>query len=132
MEASAKPHTNRTVYLFEESIRVKIEKIVARVYGGDATEYEPEALADIKHIESLGLSGLPLCMSKTQFSISDDPKRLGRPKGFTSTVRRIEPSAGAGFLVVSLGDIVAMPGLPLHPAAENIDMDENGTITGVF
>ena len=132
IEACSMPQTNRPVYSFQEGIQSKIEKIVSNVYGGAATEYEPLAITDIQHIEDLGLSGLPVCMSKTQFSLSDDPKKLGRPRGFTSIVRRAELAAGAGFFIIDLGDIVALPGLPLHPAAENIDLDEYGTITGVY
>lgn len=128
----AKPHLNKPVYSFQESIREKIEKIVVQVYGGDNTDYMPQAVADIKHIENLGTSGFPLCMSKTQFSLSDDPKKLGRPRGFTSIVGSVELAAGAGFLIINLGDIIAMPGLPFRPAAENIDLDESGRINGVY
>jgi len=122
---------NSRVYSFQESIETKIEKIVAKIYGGDGVQYTPEALKDIRRIEKLGLSDLPLCMAKTQLSISDDPTKLGRPRGFTCTVRSLDIAAGAGFIIVNLGDIVAMPGLPVHPAAERIDIDENGTISGI-
>ena len=122
---------NAPIYSFDESIQSKIEKIVKKIYGGEGVQYEPEALKDIARIEKLGLADLPICMAKTQLSISDDPTKLGRPKGFTPVVRRLDPAAGAGFIVASLGDIMQMPGLPEHPAAEAIDLDENGNITGL-
>ncbi len=131
IEACAKPHTNKPVYSFKDSIQLKIERIVTLVYGGDKADYEPEAMAGIRQVEAFGLD-LPICMAKTQFSLSDDPKKLGRPRGFTATVRRTDLAAGAGFLIAHLGDIVSMPGLPVHPAAENIDIDQNGAITGVY
>ena len=132
LEACERPHPKKYVYDFKEDIQSKIEKIVTRVYGGENIEYEPEALRDIDLVESLGMRGLPLCMAKTQLSLSDDSKKLGRPTGFTSTVRRVHLAAGAGFIIVDMGDIVEMPGLPEHPAAETIDLDEKGIITGVF
>lgn len=132
VEACERPNTQKYIYEFEESIEAKIEKIVNQIYGGDKTEYLPEALRDIRHINALGLESLPLCMAKTQLSLSDDPKKLGRPRGFAATVRRVGLAAGAGFIIVDMGDIVEMPGLPMHPAAEGIDMDQNGVITGVF
>ncbi len=132
VEVCERQHTKKYVYDFKEEIQSKIEKIVTRVYGGEKIEYEPRALRDIDRIESLGMRDLPLCMAKTQLSLSDDPKKLGRPRGFTSTVRKVHLAAGAGFIIIDLGDIVDMPGLPAHPAAETIDLDENGRISGVF
>ena len=123
---------NRPLYAFEESIQDKIEKIVTQIYGGRNAEFEPTAVRELRNIASLGLSDFPVCMAKTQLSLSDDPKKLGRPRDFTATVRDLVIAAGAGFIIADLGDIIAMPGLPVHPAAEKIDLDKFGTITGVF
>ena len=132
IEACEKPHQNKYVYRFDETIREKIEKLVTQLYGGQGTEFERESLRNLARIETLGLGRLPVCMAKTQLSLSDDPTRLGRPRGFTSTVRKVEIAAGAGYVIADMGSIVAMPGLPAHPAAENIDLQESGNITGVF
>ena len=132
IEACEKPHQNKYVYRLDETVREKIEKIVTQVYGGQRTEFEQESLKNLVRIETLGLARLPVCMAKTQLSLSDDPTKLGRPRGFTSTVRKIEIAAGAGYVIADLGSIVSMPGLPSHPAAENIDLQESGNITGLF
>ena len=95
-------------------------------------DYAPAAAKELKRLTELGYGGLPVCMAKTQYSLSDDPAKLGAPKGFRITVKKVKVSAGAGFVVVLTGDIMTMPGLPKVPAAENIDVDENGKITGLF
>ena len=115
-----------------ESIPEKIKAIVTKVYGGTDVSILPSAMKQIKTLEEMGLDKLPVCVAKTQYSFSDDPTKLGAPEGFTVTVRNVKISAGAGFIVVLTGDIMTMPGLPKVPAAEKIDVDENGKITGLF
>jgi formate--tetrahydrofolate ligase len=110
----------------------KIETIATKIYGAKAVEYTTKAKADLEKIQKLGLEELPICMAKTQSSLSDNPKLLGRPENFLITVREIEIAAGAGFVIPILGEIMRMPGLPVFPAAENIDVDENGNIVGLF
>ena len=95
-------------------------------------DYTPKADREIKNLEGIGLAELPICMAKNQYSLTDDAKKLGRPEGFRITIRDITASAGAGFLVALTGDIMKMPGLPKVPAAEKIDVDENGVISGLF
>ena len=119
-------------YPTEDSIEGKIEKVVKRVYGGDGVNFAPAAKKEIAKLESLGYGNLPVCIAKTQYSFSDDMTKLGAPTGFTVTVRNVKVSAGAGFVVVLTGDIMTMPGLPKVPAAERIDVDEDGKITGLF
>ena len=103
-----------------------------KVYGGTDVSILPSAMKQINTLEEMGLDKLPVCIAKTQYSFSDDPTKLGAPEGFTVTVRNVKISAGAGFIVVLTGDIMTMPGLPKVPAAEKIDVDENGKITGLF
>ena len=122
----------RFSYDLDCSIEEKIETVVKRIYGGDSITVMPNAKKQIAQLESLGFGGLPVCIAKTQYSFSDDPSKLGAPTGFTVTVKNVKVSAGAGFIVVMTGDILTMPGLPKKPAAENIDVDENGRITGLF
>ena len=110
----------------------KITAIVQKVYGGDGITVLPAAKKQIAQLESLGFGRLPVCIAKTQYSFSDDPNKLGAPEHFTVTVKNVKVSAGAGFVVVLTGDIMTMPGLPKAPAAEKIDVDENGRITGLF
>ena len=119
-------------YDVESSIEEKIEAVVKKVYGGSGIAVQPEAKRQIAELESLGLSKLPICVAKTQYSFSDDPKKLGAPEGFTVTIRNVKVSAGAGFIVVLTGDIMTMPGLPKVPAAERIDVTDDGKITGLF
>ena len=119
-------------YSLDRTIKEKIEQIVKRVYGGDGISLSPGAEKQIKKLESLGFGGLPVCIAKTQYSFSDDPKKLGAPEHFTVTVKNVKVSAGAGFVVALTGDIMTMPGLPKIPAAESIDVDENGKIIGLF
>lgn len=120
------------IYNDNDSIKEKIEKIVREVYGGDGVEFTPAASREINRLEKYGFGNLPVCMAKTQYSLSDDPKKLGWPKGFKVTVRSIKVSAGAGFIVALTGDIMTMPGLPKVPAAEKIDVDSTGRISGLF
>ncbi|MDD6551056.1 MAG: formate--tetrahydrofolate ligase [Lachnospiraceae bacterium] len=110
----------------------KIETIAKEIYGADGVTYSNPAKKSLKKLKELGMDNLPVCMAKTQYSLSDDAKKLGRPTGFTVNVREVYPSAGAGFVVAVLGNIMTMPGLPNHPAAENIDVTDDGKITGLF
>jgi formate--tetrahydrofolate ligase len=121
-----------SIYSFQDSIETKIATIVKKIYGGNGVEYSPEARKSIALIQKLGFSKLPICMAKTPLSLSDDPKKLGRPRDFTCQVKRLELATGAGYIIAHLGEIVSMPGLPEKPAAENIDIDEKGSITGLF
>ena len=114
------------------SLIYKLNAIVNRVYGGAQAILTPAAQKQAKQLFDLGFGDLPVCMAKTQYSLSDDPTLLGAPEGFTVTVRSLRVSAGAGFIVALTGDIMTMPGLPKTPAAEKIDVDENGRITGLF
>ena len=126
------PHTFRFAYELNQPIKAKIEEIVRRVYGGAGVNYSKDAAKSIATLESLGYGELPICMAKTQYSLSDDASKLGRPEGFTITVDTVKVSAGAGFIVVQTGNIMTMPGLPKVPAAERIDIDADGKITGLF
>lgn len=119
-------------YGLEGSIKEKIEQIVKKIYGGDGVIFTKEAQKQAQKLTELGFSKLPVCMAKTQYSFSDDMTLLGAPKGFEVTVRNLKVSAGAGFIVALTGDIMTMPGLPKSPAAERIDVDENGVISGLF
>ena len=119
-------------YELDGTIEEKIEAIVKKVYGGTAVTFMPNAKKQIKQLTDLGFEKCPVCVAKTQYSFSDDPTKLGAPEGFTVTVKNVKISAGAGFIVVLTGDILTMPGLPKVPAAERIDVDENGRITGLF
>ena len=126
------PNDFRFSYELDQPIEKKIEAIVKRVYHGDGVQFTSAALKEMKQLEELGFGGLPVCIAKTQYSFSDDASLLGAPKGFTVTVKNVKVSAGAGFIVVLTGDIMTMPGLPRVPAAEKIDVDENGVISGLF
>ncbi len=122
----------RFSYPLDCTIEEKIDAVVRKVYGGSGINILPAARKQIDKLASLGFGGLPVCIAKTQYSFSDDPTLLGAPEGFTVTVKNVKISAGAGFVVVLTGDIMTMPGLPRRPAAERIDIDENGKITGLF
>lgn len=122
----------KPLYDVEESIKSKIEKIAKEVYGADGVDYTKACEKQIANIEKLGFDKMPICMAKTQYSLSDDPTLLGRPRGFRITVREVKVSKGAGFLVALTGDIMTMPGLPKVPAANNIDILESGEIVGLF
>ena len=119
-------------YELDQPIDKKIEAVATKIYGGDGVIFTPEAKKQIKQLTALGYDKIPVCIAKTQYSFTDDPKKLGAPEHFKITVRNVKISAGAGFVVVLTGDIMTMPGLPKVPAAENIDVDENGKITGLF
>lgn len=120
--------------LYEDSlsIREKIETVAKKIYGAGSVSYAPAAAKQIDRLESLGFGSLPICMAKNQYSLSDDPTKLGRPEGFEMNIREVYVSAGAGFVVVLTGAIVTMPGLSKNPAAYGIDVDDNGMITGLF
>lgn len=120
------------MYTWNMSVEDKIKTIATKIYGADDVEYSSLAKRNLRTIANLGLEGLPVCIAKTQKSLSDNPALLGRPKGFTITVREIEIAAGAGFLVPITGDMMRMPGLPAHPASENISIDNDGNISGLF
>ncbi|MDY3771695.1 MAG: formate--tetrahydrofolate ligase, partial [Candidatus Faecousia sp.] len=113
-------------------IKDKIEAIVKKIYHGDGVVFTANAEKQIKTLTELGYDKMPICMAKTQYSFTDDQTKLGAPEGFTITVRNVKVSAGAGFLVALTGEIMTMPGLPKVPAAERIDVDENGKISGLF
>lgn len=119
-------------YELDDTIENKIEKIVKKIYGGDGVIFETNALKQLVQIKTLGFDNLPVCMAKTQYSFSDDAAKLGAPEGFKVTVRNLKIAAGAGFIVALTGNIMTMPGLPKVPAAERIDVDENGVISGLF
>ena len=119
-------------YELDGSIEEKIESVVKKVYGGDGIVVLPAAKKQIAQLTALGFDKCPVCIAKTQYSFSDDPQKLGAPEGFTVTVKNVKVSAGAGFIVVLTGDILTMPGLPKSPAAERIDVDAHGKITGLF
>ena len=119
-------------YPLESTIKEKINAIATKIYGADGVDFTKEAEKEIANLEKLGYSNLPICMAKTQYSLTDDPSKLGRPTNFRITVRKINISAGAGFIIALTGDIMKMPGLPKLPAAERIDVDENGVISGLF
>ena len=120
------------LYSDELSLREKIETVAGEIYGAGSVSYAPAAAKALDRIEALGFSHMPVCMAKTQYSLSDDAKLLGRPEGFNINIREVYVSAGAGFVVAITGAIMTMPGLPKRPAAEGIDVDENGKITGLF
>ena len=126
------PHEFKFSYSLEGSIEDKIEAIVKIIYRGDGVVIAPAAKKDIDKLTALGFDKLPVCMAKTQYSFSDDMTKLGAPEGFTVTVRNVKVSAGAGFIVALTGDIMTMPGLPKSPAAERIDVDDDGKISGLF
>jgi formate--tetrahydrofolate ligase len=113
-------------------IRDKVHIIATRVYGADGVDYAPKAERNIDYLQSIGLGGTPICMAKTQYSLTDDSTRLGRPTGFRITVNEVYPAAGAGFVVAQCGDIMTMPGLPREPAAERMAVRTDGSIVGLF
>lgn len=122
----------KVLYDVELPIKDKVNTIVREIYGGRGAIFTKAAESQIKEIEKLGLDRLPVCMAKTQYSLSDDPSLLGRPEGFDVTVKEVRLSNGAGFIVILTGEVMVMPGLPKTPSAEKIDIDENGKITGLF
>ncbi len=130
--AMDRPSCFGCLYDVNDSIHDKIGTIARKIYGADGVVFTNDAKKQLNEIEELGLDKMPVCMAKTQYSLSDDATKLGCPTGFTITVRELKVSAGAGFIVALTGNILTMPGLPKHPAAENMDIDENGKITGLF
>jgi len=129
--SAEKSTKNKLLYESGWPVKQKIEAVVREIYGGKGVKYAEQAEQDLRRINEFGFSGLPICVAKTQLSLSDDPKLLGRPTGFEVTVGRAVVSAGAGFNVIHMGDIMTMPGLPKQPAAERIDIDEQGHIHGL-
>ena len=122
----------RPIYDAELPIKDKIEAIAKNIYGADGVQYTTAAETQIRRLSELGFDKLPVCMAKTQYSLSDNPKALGRPEGFDITVREVTVSAGAGFIVALTGSIMTMPGLPKNPAANNMDISSDGTVVGLF
>jgi formate--tetrahydrofolate ligase len=120
------------LYDLELGLAQKVETVAREMYGADGVDFTPSAARELSRLEEIGLGNLPVCMAKTQYSFSDDPKRLGRPTGFRITVREATASAGAGFVVVKTGDIMTMPGLPRVPAAAGMRVEEDGTTVGLF
>ena len=132
IEATEKPSNFQYMYDVNDSIKDKINAIATKIYGADGVNYAPAVEKTIAEFEAEGLDKMPICMAKTQYSLSDDQFKLGAPTGFKITVRELRISAGAGFIVALTGNILTMPGLPKKPAAENMDIDINGKITGLF
>ncbi len=132
LEACEQPSAFHCLYDSERPVREKIETIAREIYGADGAVFTAQAEKQLREIEALGQAELPVCIAKTQYSLSDNPALLGRPTGFTITVRSLSLSAGAGFIVALTGDIMTMPGLPKKPAANQIDVDAEGNITGLF
>lgn len=132
LAAAEKPNDFKFIYDISASVEDKINAIAKEIYGADGVNFTAPARKAIEELESLGLDKMPICMAKTQSSLSDDATKLGRPTGFKITVREIKLSAGAGFIVALTGNILTMPGLPKHPAAENMDITNDGKITGLF
>ena len=120
------------IYDEQKPIKEKISAIAEKIYGADGVEYSTKAEREISRLTELGFDKLPICMAKTQYSLSDDPKKLGRPTGFKITVREVRVSAGAGFVVALTGDVMTMPGLPKEPATNKMDITDDGKITGLF
>ncbi len=132
LRLTQQPNDFRMIYGDDLPLKEKIAAVVREIYNGDGVDYLPAAAKELEKLEALGFGRLPVCMAKTQYSLSDNPALLGWPSGFRVTVKNVRLAAGAGFVVVLTGDIMTMPGLPRVPAAENIDVDENGRISGLF
>jgi len=132
LRLSEKESNMKFAYDLDMPIKDKITAIAKKLYGAEAVDFSAKASKEIANFEKMGFGNLPICMAKNQYSLTDDPKVLGRPTGFKITIRDITISAGAGFLVALTGDIMKMPGLPKVPAAENIDVDVDGKIKGLF
>jgi formate--tetrahydrofolate ligase len=126
------PSKVELTYNDDEALETKISKVVKRIYGGSAVSYAPGVKTKLKKLEAAGFRNVPVCMAKTQYSFSDDPKKLCAPTDFTVSVRNVKVSAGAGFVVVYTGEIMTMPGLPKVPQATLIDVDDNGRISGLM
>lgn len=133
LQLIAQPQTPyKPLYDVNDTIAQKMETIVKKIYGGAGVVFESKAQKQVAELEKFGLDKMPLCVAKTQYSLSDDPSLLGAPKDFTVTVKDVRVCTGAGFIVCQTGDIMTMPGLPKVPAANRMDIDENGVITGLF
>ncbi|MBU0629837.1 MAG: formate--tetrahydrofolate ligase [Candidatus Margulisbacteria bacterium] len=132
LKAIDKKLTYKPLYRLEQSIKDKIEKIAQDIYGAAGVAWTDKATTDLAFLKQLGMDHFPVCVAKTQYSLSDDPKLFGTPKDFKVTIKELKPSAGAGFIVAYAGEVMTMPGLPKHPAAENMDIDEEGKIVGLF
>jgi formate--tetrahydrofolate ligase len=130
--AESNPPAFDPMYDWGWDVKKKIETLAKKIYGAEHVDYTPQAKKDLQKIAELGMEQLPICIAKTQKSLSDNPALLGRPKDFIITVREIEIASGAGFLIPITGDIMRMPGLPAHPASENISIDNFGNITGLM
>ncbi|WP_352400289.1 formate--tetrahydrofolate ligase, partial [Anaerotignum sp.] len=130
--AAEKPSTFKFLYELEQPLKAKIETVCREIYGADGVSYTAEASRLLQKFEDLGYGSLPVCMAKTQYSLSDDPDKKGRPRDFTVNVKEVRLSAGAGFVVALTGTIMTMPGLGKTPAAEKIDIKPNGEIVGLF
>jgi formate--tetrahydrofolate ligase len=126
------PSAVELTYADDDPLETKISKIVTRIYGGSGVSYAAGVKTKIRKLEAMGFTNVPVCMAKTQYSFSDDPKKLCAPEGFTVSVRDVKASAGAGFVVVYTGEIMTMPGLPKVPQATVIDIDDSGKITGLM
>lgn len=132
MQATKRPNHFRFLYDAKDAVETKIEIIAKEIYGAEGVDFTPAAKKSIEELTELGLEKVPVCMAKTQSSLSDDPAKFGRPQNFRVTVREVRISAGAGFIVALTGNILTMPGLPKHPAAERMDITNDGKITGLF
>ena len=132
MRLCEEPHEFRYSYETGSSIEDALDAIATKIYHADGVDYTPAAKRQLAQLKANGFGNLPVCVAKTQYSFTDDQHKLGAPEGFRITVRNLRVSAGAGFVVALTGDIMTMPGLPKTPAAERIDVDENGVITGLF
>ena len=132
VELCERPHDFRFAYDLEETLEEKLQALTQKIYGGTSVQFTPQARQEIRDLETLGFGKLPVCVAKTQYSFSDDPKKLGAPENFPITVRSVRVSAGAGFIVALTGSVMTMPGLPRHPAAEKIDVTDDGRIAGLF
>ena len=130
--AQAEPEKFSFTYPDELPLADKIRAVATRIYGAKDVAFAPAAMKTIRQLTDEGCGSMPVCIAKTQYSFSDDPKKLGAPEGFTLTIRQVRVSAGAGFVVALAGDIMTMPGLPKVPAAVNIDVTDDGVITGLF
>ncbi len=132
IEAADKPSSFHQIYPLEASIEEKVGILAKEIYGADGVDFSAAAKKSIAEIKELGCGNMPVCVAKTQYSLSDNPGLLGHPKGFRLSVRDVSLSAGAGFAVIYTGNIMTMPGLPKKPAAQIIDIDDNGVISGLF
>ena len=130
--AESNPPVFDPMYDWSWDVKKKIETLATKMYGAEHVDYSPQAKKDLKKISDLGLDQMPICIAKTQKSLSDNPALLGRPKDFIITVREIEIASGAGFLIPITGSIMRMPGLPARPASETISIDNDGNITGLM